>query len=72
MSSAERLATRLDELASSLHRAAAGDAAVARLLELAALATLKALDLALRVEERNAPHPLARPTAQPAELSRAA
>ena len=72
MTPAERLAARLDELASSLHRAGAGDAATARLLELAAVATLKALELELRVEERNAPHVLPRPMAQPAELSRAA
>ena len=43
MTPAQRLTARLDELASSLHRAGAGDVVFARLLELAALATMKAV-----------------------------
>ena len=72
MTPAERLTACLDDLASALHRAGITGDGAERLLELAALATMKAVELELRVEERNAPRPLARPTAQPAELRRAA
>jgi hypothetical protein len=55
MTPAERLTARLDELASSVHRAGVPAEAGARLLELAALATMKALELELRRTARNAP-----------------
>jgi hypothetical protein len=75
MTPAERLTVRLDDLASSLHRAGIADGAAARLLELAALATLKAVELELRTAHRNdaplraAPPPL---DALPASLRVAA
>jgi hypothetical protein len=57
---AERLTQRLDDLASALHRAGIANDAGARLLELAALATLKAVELEVQAAERNAP-PASRP-----------
>ena len=62
--STERLSTRLDELASSLHRAGAPGDDTARLLELAALATFKAVELELLAAGRNEPR---RPAQRPAE-----
>jgi hypothetical protein len=55
MTPAERLTACLDELASSVHRAGVAGEAGSRLLELAALATMKAVELELRAESRNAP-----------------
>jgi len=55
VTAAERLSARLDELASALHHAGVAAEASARLLELAALATVQALELELRLAERNVP-----------------
>jgi hypothetical protein len=55
MTAAERLSARLDELASAVHRAGVPGEAGSRLLELAALAAMKAVELELRAESRNAP-----------------
>lgn len=72
MTPAERLTTRLDDLASSLHRAGIAGEAVAHLLELSALATLKAVELELRTAERNAPPARPAAIAAPSALLRAA
>ena len=55
MTASERLSASLDELASAVHRAGPPAEASTRLLELAALATMRALELELRAAERNLP-----------------
>jgi hypothetical protein len=70
MTPAERLTARLDELASALHRAGVPGEAGSRLLELAALATMKAVELEVRAESRNAP-PVALPVAAGETVQRA-
>jgi hypothetical protein len=67
MTQVELMTTRLDELASSLHRAGLTGDAAARLLELSALATMKAVELELRVAARNEPPALS--AAATAELA---
>ena len=54
MDTAERLASRLDDLASSLARSGASPAEAQRLLEFASLATLKAVSLDLLAASRQA------------------
>ena len=53
MTPVERLSACLDDLASAVHEAGVPDELAARLLELSALATMKAVELELRVAERN-------------------
>ena len=65
MTAAERLSACLDELASSVHRAGVPAEASARLLELAALATMRALELDLRLAGRNRPSRRSLPGAGP-------
>jgi hypothetical protein len=72
MTPAERFSARLDELASALHRAGAPTAGATRLLELAALATIKAVELELRIEQRNAPPAVVAPADPARETLRAA
>jgi len=55
VTAAERLSARLDELASAVHRAGPPADGSTRLLELAALATMRALELELLAAERNLP-----------------
>jgi hypothetical protein len=73
VTASERLSARLDELASAVHRAGPA-AASTRLLELAALATMRALELELRAAERNLPRSAqgARPAAREPPALRAA
>jgi hypothetical protein len=72
MTSAERLTARLDDLASSLHRAGiAGDAAT-RLIELSAVATMKAVELEVLASERNVPAARRAAVAEPSTRLRAA
>ena len=59
MTPAERLTACLDALASSLYRAGIPGDAAARLLELAAVATMTAVELEVRAAQRNAPPALA-------------
>jgi hypothetical protein len=68
--SAHVLSTRLNELASALHSAGAPPALAAGLLELAAVATLKAVELESLVLQRNVPpqavpSPVGVPDAEP-------
>ncbi len=51
---ADRLSARLEELASAVHRAGVRSPSCERLLELAAAATVTAIELELRLSERNA------------------
>ena len=55
MTAAERLSACLDELASAVHRAGTREADAARLLELAALAIMRAVELEHHLASRNAP-----------------
>jgi hypothetical protein len=72
MTPIERLTACLDDLAAAVHRAGVpGDLAV-RLLELSALATMKAVELELRAAERNTLLAAATPLAPPAAVLRAA
>jgi hypothetical protein len=54
VTAAERLSARLEELGSALERAGAPAGATAHLLELSALATLKAVELDLRTSTLDA------------------
>jgi hypothetical protein len=74
VTAAERLSARLDELASAVHRAGLRSDASARLLEVAALAAMRALELELHVAERNLPRSVraARRAAREAAALRAA
>ncbi len=70
---AARLAARLDALATALHRSGAPPDEVARLLELASVATLQAVHLELVLAEHRRTFPPAAPAAAPpAELRAAA
>jgi hypothetical protein len=53
MTPVERLTACLDDLAAAVHRAGVPDELAARLLELSALATMKAVELELRTAERS-------------------
>jgi hypothetical protein len=68
----ERLTACLDDLASAVHSAGVPHELAARLLELSALATMKAVELELRAAERNAPPAAAASPAPPAALLLAA
>ena len=72
MTPAERLTACLDALASSLYRAGIPGDAAARLLELAAVATMKAVELEVRAARRNASPALAAGAPQIAEPLREA
>jgi hypothetical protein len=73
MTPTERLTARLDDLASSLHRAGVTGDTAARLLELAAVATMKAVELEVRAAaQRNASPALAAESPQIAAPLRAA
>jgi hypothetical protein len=54
VTAAERLSARLEELASALERAGAPAGATVHLLELSALATLKAVELDIRTSTLDA------------------
>jgi hypothetical protein len=70
MTSSERLTACLDDLASSLHRAGVSGDAAARLLELSALATMKAVELEVRAAGRNVPAGQFAPVGEPSVLLR--
>ena len=72
MTPAERLTACLDALASSLYRAGITGDAAARLLELAAVATMKAVELEARAAQRTAAPALTASSPQIAAPFRAA
>jgi hypothetical protein len=62
----ERLTACLDDLAAAVHRAGVPDELAARLLELSALATMKAVELEVRTAGHNTPDVSATPAAHAA------